>query len=131
MYDQLRSEYESVKRSAIQPANNFYSRAEPDLFSNTASMMDNRDSLRKGPREDIWPTARHNNSNSGHFEFSSGSPAKEPGLQMEAGNKRIGVRSAFGVGPGAGNPSMALRNLIISPIKRPQLSRGQPQMFTL
>lgn len=48
MYDQLRSEYESVKRSAIQPANNFYSRAEPDLFSNTASMMDNRDSLRKG-----------------------------------------------------------------------------------
>ncbi|XP_019194553.1 PREDICTED: E3 ubiquitin-protein ligase CCNB1IP1 homolog isoform X2 [Ipomoea nil] len=142
MYDQLRSEYESVKRSTIQPANNFYSRAEPDLFSNTASMMDNRDSLRKdwlvatpetpGPREDIWPTARHNNSNSGHFEFSSGSPAKEPGLQMEAGNKRIGVRSAFGVGPGvgAGNPSMALRNLIISPIKRPQLSRGQPQMFT-
>nr|GMC48682.1 E3 ubiquitin-protein ligase CCNB1IP1 homolog isoform X3 [Ipomoea batatas] len=100
MYDQLRSEYESVKRSAIQPANNFYSRAEPDLFSNTASMMDNRDSLRKGSREDIWPTARHNNSNSGHFEFSSGSPAKEPGLQMEAGNKRIGVRSAFGVGPG-------------------------------
>lgn len=48
MYDQLRSEYDSVKRSAIQPANNFYSRTEPDMFSNTASMMDNRDSLRKG-----------------------------------------------------------------------------------
>ncbi|KAI7753234.1 hypothetical protein M8C21_015627 [Ambrosia artemisiifolia] len=34
MYDQLRSEYESVKRSAIQPANNFYSRADHDLFAN-------------------------------------------------------------------------------------------------
>lgn len=48
MYDQLRSEYESVKRSAIQPASNFYSRPEPDLFSNTASMMAAGDPMRKG-----------------------------------------------------------------------------------
>lgn len=48
MYDQLRSEYESMKRSAIQPANNFYSRAEPDLFSNPPNMMDNREPIRKG-----------------------------------------------------------------------------------
>lgn len=48
MYDQLRSEYESVKRSAIQPANNFFNRAEPDLFATPANMMDNRDTLRKG-----------------------------------------------------------------------------------
>jgi E3 ubiquitin-protein ligase CCNP1IP1 len=49
MYDQLRSEYESNKRSAIQPANNFFSRNEPDLFSNPAvTMMDNRDPIRKG-----------------------------------------------------------------------------------
>lgn len=48
MYDQLRSEYESAKRSAIQPANNFYSRNEPDLFSNPSNMMDNRESARKG-----------------------------------------------------------------------------------
>jgi hypothetical protein len=49
MYDQLRSEYESNKRSAIQPANNFFSRNEPDLFSNpAATMMDNRDPIRKG-----------------------------------------------------------------------------------
>ncbi|GKD23373.1 hypothetical protein Tco_1225076, partial [Tanacetum coccineum] len=47
MYDQLRSEYESVKRSAIQPANNFFSRAEPDLFPSPANMMDNRDATRK------------------------------------------------------------------------------------
>lgn len=32
MYDQLRSEYESAKRTEIQPVNNFYPRAEPDLL---------------------------------------------------------------------------------------------------
>ena len=49
MYDQLRSEYESMKRSAIQPANNFNARNEPDLFSNpTANMMDSRDPIRRG-----------------------------------------------------------------------------------
>lgn len=48
MYDQLRSEFDAVKRSAIQPAKNFYSRPEPDLFSNPNNMMDNEDSLRKG-----------------------------------------------------------------------------------
>lgn len=48
MYDQLRSEYDSVKRSAIQPTNSFFSRTEPDLFASPANMMDNRDPLRKG-----------------------------------------------------------------------------------
>lgn len=48
MYDQLRSEYESMKRSAIQPTTNFYSRPEPDLFSNQPIIMDNRDTIRKG-----------------------------------------------------------------------------------
>lgn len=48
MYDQLRSEYESIKRSAIQPTTNFYSRPEPDLFSNQPNIMDNRDTIRKG-----------------------------------------------------------------------------------
>ncbi|VFQ79159.1 unnamed protein product [Cuscuta campestris] len=135
MYDQLRNEFESVKRSAIQPAKNFFPRTEPDLFSNTTSMMDNRDHLRKGPREDMWPPTRQNKSDSGHFDVSNVSPAKQSGFQMDGGgNKRMAsLRSAFGVGPGAGtgNPSMTLRNLILSPIKRPQLSRGQPQMFTL
>ncbi|KAJ6724750.1 E3 UBIQUITIN-PROTEIN LIGASE CCNB1IP1-like protein [Salix viminalis] len=90
MYDQLRSEYESSKRSAIQPANNFFSRNDPDLFSNpAATMMDNRDPIRKdwtvvtpstpGPREDIW-AARQNSSNSGPFEISGGSPAKQAGM---------------------------------------------------
>lgn len=141
MYDQLRSEYESMKRTAIQPANNFYSRAEPDLFESPANMMNNRDSLRKdwsvytpdtpGPREDIWPPARQNSSNSGPFDVSGGSPAKQSAGTVDIGNRRGGGRTAFGTGPGTGNPSMTLRNLILSPIKRPQLSRNRPQMFTL
>ncbi|XP_019072480.1 E3 ubiquitin-protein ligase CCNB1IP1 homolog isoform X4 [Vitis riparia] len=125
MYDQLRSEYESMKRSAIQPTTNFYSRPEPDLFSNQPNIMDNRDTIRKGPKEDIW-TARQNSSNSGGpFEVSGGSPMKQARISVDAGNRRAG---AFGTG--AGNPSMTIRNLILSPIKRPQLSRGRPNMFT-
>ncbi|KAG6577026.1 E3 ubiquitin-protein ligase CCNB1IP1-like protein, partial [Cucurbita argyrosperma subsp. sororia] len=62
-----------------------------------------------GPREDIWP-------------------AKQAApMAMEAGNRGAGAHSASG--SGAGNPSMTLRNFILSPIKRPQLSR-RPQMFT-
>ncbi|GAB2225859.1 hypothetical protein Droror1_Dr00021628 [Drosera rotundifolia] len=137
MYDQLRSEYESQKRSAIQPVNNFYPRPEPDLFSNPSSMMDTRDPLRKdwsvfnpttpGSREDIWP-ARQNTSNSGPFDIPGGSPAKARGMAVDAGNRTGGTKPTFGAE--FGNPSRALRNLILSPIKRPQLSRG-PQMFTL
>lgn len=48
MYDRLRSEYESMKRSAIQPASNFYPRSEPDLFSAPANMMNDPDNMRKG-----------------------------------------------------------------------------------
>lgn len=129
MYDQLRSEYESVKRSAIQPAGNFYSRNEPNLFANPANMMDNRDPIRKGPREDVWP-ARQNSSNSGPFDISVGSPAKQPAIPVDAGTRRVGAHPVFGAGAGGGNPSMTLRNLILSPIKRPQLSRNRPQMFT-
>ncbi|KAB1216128.1 hypothetical protein CJ030_MR4G000621 [Morella rubra] len=137
MYDQLRSEYESMKRSAIQPAGTFYTRNEPDLFANDANMMDNRDTTRKdwpistpdtpGPREDVWP-ARQNSSNSGPFDISVGSPAKQPTMPVDAGNRRTGAHPAFGAG--ASNPSMTLRNLILSPIKRPQLSRNRTQMFT-
>ncbi|XP_050215733.1 E3 ubiquitin-protein ligase CCNB1IP1 homolog isoform X2 [Mercurialis annua] len=139
MYDQLRSEYESVKRSAIQPANNFFSRNdEPDFFSNPATnLMGNRDPVRKdwsvlnpptpGPKEDIWP-ARQNSSNSGPFDISGGSPAKQTAIPVDVGNRRTGAPHAFG--GGGGNSSMTLRNLILSPIKRPQLSRNRPQMFT-
>lgn len=48
MYDQLRSELESVKRSAIQPANNFFSRNDHGLFDSPANMMNDRDPMRKG-----------------------------------------------------------------------------------
>ncbi|CAN6690831.1 unnamed protein product [Malus baccata var. baccata] len=127
MYDQLRSEYDSVKRSAIQPSTNFFSRNEPDIFSNQANiMMENREAVRRGPKEDIWP-ARQNSSNSGGpFDISLGSPA-QAAIPVDAGNRRAGAHPMFGTG--ASNPAMTLRNMILSPIKRPQLSR-RPQMFT-
>ncbi|KAF9589770.1 hypothetical protein IFM89_028679, partial [Coptis chinensis] len=141
MYDQLRSEYDSIKRSAIQPAGNFFSRAEPGLFSNPANMIDNRDHLRQdcsiftpdtpGRREDIWPASRQE-SNSGQFDLSGGSPIKVQ-VSGDNGNRRPGGRPLAGVGSGGGvgvgNPSMTLRNLILSPMKRPQLSRNRTQMF--
>ncbi|XP_016458011.1 E3 ubiquitin-protein ligase CCNB1IP1 homolog isoform X2 [Nicotiana tabacum] len=138
MYDQLRNEYDSVKRSAIQPSN-FFSRTEPDMFANPANMMDNRDHMGKdwsvtpetpGPREDIWPPARKNSSNSGPFDISSGSPARQSAIPVDTGNRRASARPMLGVGTGTSNPSQTLRNLILSPIKRPQLSRNRPQMFT-
>ncbi|KAL5538389.1 hypothetical protein UlMin_042260 [Ulmus minor] len=127
MYDQLRTEYESMKRSAIQPASNFYARNEPDLFSNPTNVMSTREAVRKGPREDVWP-ARQNSSNSG-FDLSVGSPAKQTAMPVDAGNRRGGLNSVFG--GGSGNPSMTLRNLILSPMKRPELSRNRQHLFTL
>ncbi|CAG7896497.1 unnamed protein product [Brassica rapa] len=138
MYDQLRSEYESVKRTAIQPANNFYPRhQEPDFFSNPrVNMMENREPTRKdrsfyspgtpGPRDEIWP-ARPNGSNSGPFEITNDSPA----IPTDLGNRRAGGgHPEFGGGGGNSHPQSTLRNLILSPIKRSQLSRSRPQLFT-
>ncbi|CAM8900911.1 unnamed protein product [Rhodiola kirilowii] len=131
MYDQLRNECESMKRSAIQPASNFYRRPEPDLFSNP-NMMDNRDPLRRdrsttpqtpGRREDVWPE-RASSPYSGSFGISGGSPARQPAIPVDKGNRTPNVRPL-----GTGKPSMTLRNLILSPIKRPQLSRNRTQMF--
>ncbi|KAL3736096.1 hypothetical protein ACJRO7_025100 [Eucalyptus globulus] len=138
MYDQLRSDYESMKQSAIQPASNFYPRSEHDLFSAPVNMMNNPDNMRKdwsifppptpGQREDVWP-ARQNSSISGPFDISGGSPAKHPTIPVDANSRRVSGDPVFGAG--TANPSMTLRNLILSPIKRPQLSRNRTQMFTL
>ncbi|KAG2304674.1 hypothetical protein Bca52824_033325 [Brassica carinata] len=138
MYDQLRSEFESVKRTAIKPANNFYPRhQEPDFFSNPpVNMMENREPNRKdrsfyspptpGPRDEIWP-ARQNSSHSGQFDISNDSPA----IPSDLGNRRAGEgHPVFGGGGGNANPQSTLRNLILSPIKRSQLSRSRPQLFT-
>jgi hypothetical protein len=49
MYDQLRSEYELAKRSAIQPTNNYYlGRPQPELFSGIPNIMDGGDHLGQG-----------------------------------------------------------------------------------
>ncbi|KAL5731817.1 RING-type E3 ubiquitin transferase [Ranunculus cassubicifolius] len=131
MYDQLRSEYESVKRSAPQPSHNFYSRGEPDIFTSNANMMENRDPLRQdtpGQREDMWPMPRQNKVDSGPFDVSSGAVGKQMTVSGDAGNRRPGTRPAFATG--GFNPAANLRNLMISPIKRPQTSR-RPQLFTL
>ncbi|KAJ8423450.1 hypothetical protein Cgig2_009352 [Carnegiea gigantea] len=129
MYDQLKSECESIKRSAIQPASNFYSRAEPDLFSNPTNLLDNQDIGRKGPREGIWPVRRNSSNSGGPFDISTGSPAKRPAVPVDPGGRRPGAHSSFG--GGVSNPSMTLRNLVLSPIKRPQLScNNRPHLFT-
>ncbi|KAJ6886612.1 hypothetical protein NC651_027120 [Populus alba x Populus x berolinensis] len=64
-------------------------------------------------------------SNSGPFEIRGGSPANQAAMPVDVGNRRIGSVPSFGAG--SGNPSMTLRNLILSPIKRPQLSRSRPK----
>ncbi|EPS61430.1 hypothetical protein M569_13367 [Genlisea aurea] len=140
MYDLARTEIESLKRSAIQPVNHFFPRREPDLFSNASPrMMDDRDSIRRdwgvvspvtpGLREDVWPSKHHDAANSGGFDISSGSPGKQFGIPDHT-KMAATTHSAFG-GAGTGNnPSMTLRNLILSPIKRSQLSRSRSQLFT-
>ncbi|KAF0933968.1 hypothetical protein E2562_021029, partial [Oryza meyeriana var. granulata] len=129
MYDQLRSEYESAKRSAIQPANNYFPRAQPDLFSGMPNIMDSSDPLRQGRRDEGWaPPPRQRRSNSGPFELSAGSPAHNAAPPVDM-RPRQPARPVFGTT--MNNTSTALRNMIISPVKRPQLSRNRPHMFTL
>ncbi|CAI0453463.1 unnamed protein product [Linum tenue] len=143
MYDQLKREYESVKRSAIQPASNFYARNDADLFSNpAATMMDTREPLRNdwsditprtpGPREDVW-FPRQNPGTSG-FGISggsrprSGSPANTA-AKLDLGNRSVaGGNAGFGVAQS--KPAMKLKNLIFSPIKRPQMSRNHSNLFS-
>ncbi|XP_068640780.1 E3 ubiquitin-protein ligase CCNB1IP1 homolog [Aristolochia californica] len=126
MYESLRNEYVSVKRSTIQPVNNF-TRAEPHTFSSPAKIMENRDLLRQGEREDVWPQPQTKSSNSGPFDIPGCSPGKPAPILGEANNRRVG-RPTFGVE--ASNPTMTLQNLILSPMKRPRLSRNRPNMFT-
>ncbi|TYG47618.1 hypothetical protein ES288_D11G353900v1 [Gossypium darwinii] len=141
MYDQLRSEYESLKRSAIQPSKNFYARNEPDLFSNpAANVVDSREPIRKdwsifspgtpGPREYIWPV-KQTSSNSSPFDISSDSPSKPAAIPGDVGNRRATGHPGGFEPNAAANPSTILRNFIISPIKRPQPSRNRTNLFTL
>ncbi|TKW21862.1 hypothetical protein SEVIR_4G148500v4 [Setaria viridis] len=128
MYDKLRTEYDSLKRSAIQPANNLFPRAQQDLFSGMPNMMDNSNPLRQGQREEMWaPAPRQRLSNPDTFEISGGS--------AHLGAPPVDARPRRPAGPvfgaGTNNPSAALRNMLISPVKRPQQSRNRQHMFTL
>ncbi|KAH6775532.1 RING/U-box superfamily protein [Perilla frutescens var. hirtella] len=139
MYDLARTEVESLKRSAVQPVNHSFSIREPDLFSNPETRMDNRDSIRKdwsvlapntpGQKEDLWSERQNPHST---FSISGDTPARQMAVPIDHGNRKPTAHSSLGAGSGivAGNPSMTLRNLILSPIKRPQLSRSRPQLFT-
>ncbi|KAG2606557.1 hypothetical protein PVAP13_4NG046131 [Panicum virgatum] len=128
MYDKLRTEYDSVKRSAIQPANNLFPRAQQDLFAGMPNMMDNSNPLRQGRREEMWaPAPRQRHSNPDTFEVSGGSP--HMGAPPVDARPRRPAGPVFGAG--TNNPSAALRNMLISPVKRPQQSRNRPLMFTL
>ncbi|XP_022878652.1 E3 ubiquitin-protein ligase CCNB1IP1 homolog isoform X2 [Olea europaea var. sylvestris] len=117
MYDQARSELESLKQLAVQPFNHFYLRSGPDLFSNPAAMMDSRSSTRKLPREEIW-APRQNSSKSGPFDISSGSPARQTAVPINTGNRMAGVCPPFGVGtrPEAANPTNTMTLKEPSPI---------------
>ncbi|GJM98199.1 hypothetical protein PR202_ga15186 [Eleusine coracana subsp. coracana] len=136
MYDKLRTEYDSLKRSAIQPANNLFPRAKPDLFAGMPNIMDNSNHLRQGMvftpetpgrRDEMWaPAQRQRLTNSDTFEISGGSghmgaPPVDPRPRKPAG-------PVFGAA--TNNPSAGLRNMLISPVKRPQLSRNRTNMFT-
>ncbi|KAK3152563.1 hypothetical protein QOZ80_2BG0160750 [Eleusine coracana subsp. coracana] len=118
MYDKLRSEYDLAKRSAIQPTNNNYlRRPQLELFSGTPNIMDGGGPLRQGRREEGWcPPPRQRRSTSGPFDMSAGSPAHAAAPQVDM-RPRQPARPVFGAS--VNNPSTALRDLIISPAKRP------------
>ncbi|RWW11704.1 hypothetical protein GW17_00024666, partial [Ensete ventricosum] len=140
MYDQLRSEYESVKRSAIQPAkDSFFPGAEPELFSGMTNTMGGRDTYvddlfvadqsvftpETPGRREMWPSTKTANLEA--FDLSGGSPAKAAPGPVGSGTRRQ-PRPPFGAA--ASNPAATLHDLIISPMKRPQLSRNHARLFT-
>ncbi|KAK5844327.1 hypothetical protein PVK06_000463 [Gossypium arboreum] len=82
MYDQLRSKYQSLKRSTIQHANNFYARNEPGLFTNPATnMMDSKDPIRRG-LERMYGQRDRTVQPLVLFDISSGSPAMQADIPV-------------------------------------------------
>uniref|UniRef100_A0A0A8XUR9 Uncharacterized protein n=1 Tax=Arundo donax TaxID=35708 RepID=A0A0A8XUR9_ARUDO len=81
-----------------------------------------------GRREEMWTAApRQRLANSDTFEISGGSG--HMGAPTVDDRPRKPTGPVFGAG--TNNPSTALRNMLISPVKRPQLSRNRQHMFTL
>ncbi|XP_078177556.1 E3 ubiquitin-protein ligase CCNB1IP1 homolog isoform X1 [Carex rostrata] len=154
LYDQLRQEYESAKRSAIQPAKSFL-RNQPDLFSGMGNMMQRDPPLRRdgsnlipetpGRGEEAWaPPVRQTNTRSvlsgGPFELSGGSPVHTSRRSpVEAVSRMPPPRAGFGhslsnaagFGSGPNNPAATLRDLIFTPVNRPNQSRNHTNVFQL
>lgn len=158
MYDALRNDYEQAKRSAIQPASTscFLQRSiDQDLFSSPNNLLDEpthrsrQDAsagsditpVTPGQPGDFWqpPRQRNNNSSMNVFDIGGGVQQTKTGgggASGVVGNRPLSTTS-FGASkpslftPAGNNPSTALRNLILSPMKRPPTSRLRPQGFTI
>lgn len=77
-------------------------------------------------RREMWPSTKTANLEA--FDLSGGSPAKAAPGPVGSGTRRQ-PRPPFGAA--ASNPAVtALHDLIISPMKRPQLSRNHARLFT-
>jgi E3 ubiquitin-protein ligase CCNP1IP1 len=81
----------------------------------------------QGRRDETWaPTPRQRLANSDTFEMSGGSG--HMGAPPVDARPRKPSGSIFG--GATNNPSAALRNIMMSPVKRPQPSRNRSNMFT-
>lgn len=78
--------------------------------------------LTPGQRENIWPQPRQRRSGSGPFDVTSNSPIKPAPT-----NDSRKAANSFGMEPKS--PGIALRNLILSPVRRPT-NRMRTNLFT-
>ncbi|KAJ1704752.1 hypothetical protein LUZ63_004531 [Rhynchospora breviuscula] len=130
MFDQLSNEYNSFKKSVILPTKS-YPQPEPDLFSGI-DIMDSRDMLRQGKREreEIWPQTSKKN-NPGPFELDTDSAVNMGPPSGDTSSRRpVPVPGCPSFRSRPTNPEATLRNLIVSPIKRSQISRSHNNLFT-
>lgn len=149
MYDTLRTEYENLKRSAIQPARKdsyFAKNSVHDMFSTPDSFEEPNSRPSPGVssptvnispvtpgQADFWPV-RSRNDTSNLFDVGAIQPVhKARGLPSGILSRQ--PTSTFKESkpplftPGGNNPSNALRNLLLSPMKR-QASRLRPGFTT-
>lgn len=93
----------TLKHCAIEPANNLFPRAQPDLFGGMPNMLDSSNP----PKQDLIFIP-----------------------ELQGGERRCGLQLPV-FGTGTNNLSGVFQNLLISPVKRPHFSRNRPHMFML